>query len=215
MDKVFHNNIDLLHNQLIKSRIENVSTLPTGLGLQQKGRIVYYNSELYLWNGTTWVPISTNIIVKKSGDQVYAGAVSGAGTYVSDNHLYFSVLPNCKYFVNIVYKMSINTTSITYLKLYNAINNNAVSGLSFIGEYSLNWQTTLQSDTLNFYTGATLIDETHWDNTDWMFKFSGILDTTGAEELFTLYSKLKFECNFPGAELTLKDGSYITATRVV
>lgn len=215
MDKTFHNNIDLLHNQLVKSRLENVSSLPVGLGLQQKGRIVYYNSELYLWNGTTWFPLSTNILVKKSGDQVYNAALNGAGTYINDNHLYFSVLPNSRYHVNIVYKMSINTTSITYLKLYNLINNNAISGISFIGEYSLNWQASLQSDTMDFYNGATLIDVSQWDNTDWMFKFSGILDTTGAEEAFTLYSKLKFECNFPGAELTLKEGSYITATRVV
>lgn len=215
MDKVFHNNIDLLHNQLIKSRIENVANLPTGLGLQQKGRIVYFNSELYLWNGTTWVPISTNILVRKSGNQIFNASLNGQGIYINDNHLYFSVLPNCKYFVNIVYKMSINTSSITYLKLYNQINSNAVSNLDFIGEYSLNWQASVQSDTLDFYQGTTLLNVTQWDSTNWMFKFSGVLDTTGAEDAFTMYSKFKFECNFPGAELTIKEGSYLTATRVV
>lgn len=54
MDRIFHNNIDLNYNQLIKSRVENVSSLPVGLGLDHKGMVVNFANKLYIWDGSEW-----------------------------------------------------------------------------------------------------------------------------------------------------------------
>lgn len=54
MDKAFHNNIDLKYNQLLNSRVENVSSLPSGLGLDHKGMVVSFTNKLYIWDGSEW-----------------------------------------------------------------------------------------------------------------------------------------------------------------
>lgn len=46
--------IDFDYNEILKGRIENVTSLPSGLGTEQAGYTVYLNEKLYVYSGTEW-----------------------------------------------------------------------------------------------------------------------------------------------------------------
>ncbi len=46
--------LDMNFSEIIKGRLENVSTLPTGLNVSHKGYSVYYNSKVWIWDGVQW-----------------------------------------------------------------------------------------------------------------------------------------------------------------
>ncbi len=45
---------DFNFTEIMKGRLENVSSLPTGLGTDEKGYSVYYNDKIWVWDGTNW-----------------------------------------------------------------------------------------------------------------------------------------------------------------
>ncbi|QLH52737.1 MAG: hypothetical protein CH6_0011 [Candidatus Kapaibacterium sp.] len=47
--------MDFLHSKAKQFAIEQVSTLPTGLGTAQRGRIVLYKGQMFYWDGTNWI----------------------------------------------------------------------------------------------------------------------------------------------------------------
>lgn len=46
--------LDMNFSELIKGRLENVASLPTGLNASHKGYSVYYNSKIWVWDGIQW-----------------------------------------------------------------------------------------------------------------------------------------------------------------
>jgi hypothetical protein len=50
----FLNDITANFAELRQARMENVSSLPTGLGTFHRGYTVYYQGQLYVWDGSQW-----------------------------------------------------------------------------------------------------------------------------------------------------------------
>jgi hypothetical protein len=46
--------LDMNFSEIIKERLENVASLPTGLNSSHKGYSVYFNSKVWIWDGTQW-----------------------------------------------------------------------------------------------------------------------------------------------------------------
>ena len=46
--------LDMNFSELIKGRLENVTSLPTGLDTSHKGYSVYNNSKVWIWDGLQW-----------------------------------------------------------------------------------------------------------------------------------------------------------------
>lgn len=45
---------DMNYSEILKGRLENISSFPTGLDLTHKGYSVYFNSKLWIWDGLQW-----------------------------------------------------------------------------------------------------------------------------------------------------------------
>ena len=46
--------LDMNFSEIIKGRLENVSSLPTGLDITNKGYTVYFKSKVWIWDGFIW-----------------------------------------------------------------------------------------------------------------------------------------------------------------
>lgn len=46
--------LDMNYSEILKGRLENISSFPTGLNLTHKGYSVYFNSKLWIWDGLQW-----------------------------------------------------------------------------------------------------------------------------------------------------------------
>ena len=46
--------LDMNYSEILKGRLENISSFPTGLDLTHKGYSVYSNSKLWIWDGLQW-----------------------------------------------------------------------------------------------------------------------------------------------------------------
>jgi len=46
--------LDMNYSEILKGRLENISSFPTGLDLTHKGYSVYFNSKLWIWDGLQW-----------------------------------------------------------------------------------------------------------------------------------------------------------------
>lgn len=45
---------DMNYSEILKGRLENVSSLPTGLNTNHRGYAVYFSNKIWVWNGTEW-----------------------------------------------------------------------------------------------------------------------------------------------------------------
>ena len=46
--------LDMNFSEILKGRLENVDSLPTGLGLNETGYTVYFRSKVWVWDGYEW-----------------------------------------------------------------------------------------------------------------------------------------------------------------
>jgi|GEM_PF-3661835 len=70
--------MDFLHSKAKQFSIETVSSLPTGLGTAQRGRLVIYKGVLFWWDGNVWISVGRKPIYTLT-ELVGAGA-----TYETD-----------------------------------------------------------------------------------------------------------------------------------
>lgn len=46
--------LDMNYSEILRGRLQNVASLPTGLGSTHKGYAVYYIGKVWVWDGTKW-----------------------------------------------------------------------------------------------------------------------------------------------------------------
>jgi hypothetical protein len=80
------NDLDMNHHALLKAKIEEVGTLPTGLTQDDAGRVVFMNG-LFVWNGWRWLGFSDNKYLFKPNGQI----VVNNDTWVDDAHIKFEI----------------------------------------------------------------------------------------------------------------------------
>jgi len=47
--------LNLNYSEILKGRLENVVSLPTGLNINHRGYAVYYANKIWVWNGSRWM----------------------------------------------------------------------------------------------------------------------------------------------------------------
>lgn len=80
------NDLDVNHHALLKAKIEEVGTLPTGLGGDDAGRVVFMNG-LFIWNGYRWLGFSDNKYLFKPNNQL----ITLDDTWYDDAHIEFEI----------------------------------------------------------------------------------------------------------------------------
>lgn len=48
------NDFNMNYSELVKVRLENVTSLPSGININHKGYAVYYEGKIWVWNGYEW-----------------------------------------------------------------------------------------------------------------------------------------------------------------
>jgi hypothetical protein len=105
------NNLDANNMQLLKARLEVVTDLPTGLVMNDVGRVVYKNG-LFVWNGWRWQGYSDNKYHFKPSNQILVKD----NTWYDDNNIQFEIgaleLYEFKLIVDV--KLTAETDTVAY-----------------------------------------------------------------------------------------------------
>lgn len=118
--------MDFLHSKAKQFSIENVTSLPTGLGTAHRGRLVLYKGQLFYWDGANWISAGRPQVYELT--EIVA---TGEANYEDDaNYMLCDDNINPAYFRNYHRKLSI----------YIDPPGNYISGnhgkISFIGRYT-------------------------------------------------------------------------------
>jgi len=204
-------NMDFNNTELLTARVENVTSLPAGLGIDNKGRIVFFQNIPYIWNGWRWLGISANKYALKTTFQSITTNTGGA--WSDDNEIRINVDPDELYRVDFVIKAYANIQSGDNLS-HSIKFTHTTEVLDFHGEVSM-WtgiQATEFYQQLDYQSslGNLQVNTTGYYQTI----YSGILSTFGDTQSGIVKLQHIVIAGNPVSSLQIRANSYLTAIRI-